>query len=175
MIKNVLDRISLLCVLLFLFSSPEILAHTEFSSNKDYTITSSVKEPKSKKLRRSAIVKSAKKYIGTPYRYGGKSPAGFDCSGFTGFIRKEHGISLGANSRIQAKQVQKIPLRKAKPGDLIFFSNRGKINHVAIVQSKQKGELFVIHSTSSSGVRVDEIMKSKYWRKRIKFAATVID
>lgn len=175
MIKNVLSRISLLCILIFILGANSSCASSTSERLLIYQTESKHKELKPKINKRKAIVKTATAQIGIPYRYGGKTPAGFDCSGFTQYVMSKHGISIGANSKLQSRHVKKINLKKVQPGDLVFFSNNGKINHVGIVQSRKKGEVFIIHSTTSSGVRLDEITKSTYWRKRIKFAASVLD
>lgn len=116
---------------------------------------------------RKAIVQTAESFIGTKYKYGGKSPSGFDCSGFTRFVYDKFQYRLGPSSKIQAKEVKTKAISKLKIGDLIFFSKRNKINHVAIVKENSSRGLFVIHSTSSSGVRIDEISRHPYWKKRI--------
>ncbi|HEB62125.1 MAG TPA: NlpC/P60 family protein, partial [Bacteroidetes bacterium] len=58
--------------------------------------------------------------------------------------------------------------------DLVFFKHKRKINHVGIVVSNSKGHLIIIHSTTSEGVKKDDILNSKYWEKRLTFATDVI-
>ncbi len=124
---------------------------------------------------REGIVSYGKKYLGTDYVYGGKTPKGFDCSGFTAHVYKKYNIFLEAGSKAQSIQGRKIPVKSVKTGDLIFFTKkkRGKyINHVSIVVSNTNEGISVIHSTSR-GVVIDNITNSSYWYPRILFAKDV--
>lgn len=82
------------------------------------------------------ILYSAYRCLGTPYRYGGTTPAGFDCSGFVQHVFGENGITLGRSSRDQAQEGIPIELSELKPGDLIFFTMRPKkhssVDHVGL-------------------------------------------
>ena len=73
------------------------------------------------------------------------------------------------------KKGKKIALKKAKAGDLLFFSNKKGINHVGLVLSNSKKELKMIHSSSKRGIVIDEIYGNTYWEPRLKFARNVID
>jgi len=126
------------------------------------------------KIIRVQILNEARAHSGTKYRSGGKTPAGFDCSGFTGYVFRQHGITLNASSRTQAKQGKKVDIGKARPGDLVFFGTAFKINHVGIVSQNKNGKLSVIHSTNSQGIVEDDISQIIYWKKRLKFARDVI-
>jgi cell wall-associated NlpC family hydrolase len=122
-----------------------------------------------------AIVEYAKSFVGTGYRYGGRDKTGFDCSGFTCHVMNHFGISIPVTSKLQSDQGQKIHWKKAQPGDLIFFGRRGKINHVGIVTQNTGRKIYVVHSTSSSGVKVDEIVNNAYWAPRIFGAASYLN
>jgi len=121
---------------------------------------------KDEKLR-TEIIAYAKQHLGVNYKYGGTTPKGFDCSGFTSHVMSEFNILINRTSKDQASQGKKIPLKNAKPGDLIFFSKGGRIFHVSIVALNKNGQLHVIHSTSSRGVVIDNITNSKYWYPKI--------
>jgi len=124
---------------------------------------------------REEIVKSAKYLNGKRYKYGGISPrTGFDCSGLTYYIYKKNKIILPRTSLEQSKTGKKIKIKNVKPGDLIFFKNKRKINHVGIVIENKGNQIFVIHSTTSKGVKKDDVLNNKYWKKRITFARDVI-
>lgn len=123
---------------------------------------------------RNHIVKYARDFEGTRYRYAGKSPKGFDCSGFTGYVFNKEGIKLAASSKKQSKQGEFRDVKKAKPGDLVFFGPPFKIDHVGIVTQNKRGKLKVIHSTNSQGVVEHDINQILYWKKRLKFARDVI-
>lgn len=94
----------------------------------------------------------AKKFIGNPYVWGGTSlTKGADCSGFVMSVFKQYGISLPHSSQAQAKLGSKVSLGEAKPGDLVFYSGGGRINHVAIYIG---GGQVVHASNPRTGIRV---------------------
>ncbi len=111
---------------------------------------------------------------GIEYIYGGKTTKGFDCSGFTKYIFNHYGIELSGHSGTQATEGDKIPLKDAKPGDLIFFGKRGKVTHVGIVYSNTEEGIVAVHSTLSKGIMTQNVTKSGYWRPKIMFAVDVI-
>ncbi len=121
------------------------------------------------------VVAYAKRYVGVPYRYGGKNPKGFDCSGFTGYVYKKFDVNLSASSKMQAKQGRSIKVSSVQKGDLLFFGKGRKMTHVALVTEHTRAGIEVIHSTSSRGVMVQNVSKSDYWRPRILFARRVLD
>lgn len=125
---------------------------------------------------RSTIVDVAKKYLGTRYVWAGKTPKGFDCSGFTAYVMSLYGIQVSSSSRHQAMQGKKKSLDDVERGDLVFFSRYGKggrISHVALVVDNTPQGVHVIHATSR-GIVIDNIHESKYWRPKILFAKDVI-
>lgn len=125
---------------------------------------------------REKIIETAEKYLGSPYKPGGKKPeTGFDCSGFTGFIFTQNGYPLAGGSHDIAKTGKHKPKEKLIPGDLVFFGNKERISHVAIVSDVDDGKLEVIHSTTSAGVKKDNILHSEYWESRFLFGMDVID
>lgn len=123
---------------------------------------------------RQEIVEKARKYQGTKYRRAGKSPRGFDCSGYTRYVFKKNGIDLAASSKMQSKQGKYKDVKRAEPGDLVFFGPPLRIDHVGIVTQNNNGKLFVIHSTNSQGVVEHDVFQILYWKKRLKFARDVI-
>ena len=66
------------------------------------------------------ILAIAARYAGTMYRYGGTTPAGFDCSGFTQYVYRQAGISIPRSSGAQAAAGRRIPRSEARPGDLVW-------------------------------------------------------
>ncbi len=130
-----------------------------------------VEKPKSKS---DLLIEEAKKYLGTKYRYGGKTPKGFDCSGFTQYIYKKEKIKLARSAGEQAKQGKKIKVKKAKRGDLLFFGKKKSISHVGIIISEQDEPLTIIHAASSQGIVTTNIGTSKYWRSKLKFAKRLL-
>jgi len=122
---------------------------------------------------RNDIVNFAEKQLGTKYKYAGRSPKGFDCSGFTYFVMKKFDIHLSPSSRAQAKQGKKKLLKFVEAGDLIFFQKRKRVFHVALVVDNTSDGIKVIHSTNR-GVVIDNISKSKYWEPKIGFARDIV-
>ncbi len=125
------------------------------------------------------ILESAYSCLGTPYRYGGTTPDGFDCSGFVRYIYQEHGIRLGRSSRDQVQNGKPVELSELKPGDLIFFKmdQRRKasshIDHVGLYVGNGQ----FIHASSNPRAReikVDNLEKSHY-TPRIVGARRILD
>jgi cell wall-associated NlpC family hydrolase len=124
---------------------------------------------------RDEIVLKALNLTGREYSPGGKNPdTGFDCSGFTSYVFRLHGIQLGASSDQQAKQGLPKSKHELTPGDLVFFGNQDRISHVGIVASNKNNDLEIIHSTTSAGVKIDNIARSDYWQSRFLFGRDVI-
>ena len=147
-----------------------------YKSVPNNTEISSTKKGNAKSVAlRKSIVQFAEKYTGTSYKYGGSTPKGFDCSGFTLFVMNEHGVKLPHNSGAQSSVGKKIDPKKAQAGDLLFFEKQGRIFHVALVYDNNKDGLFMIHGSSSRGIVVDNVYGNSYWEPKLKFARNVID
>jgi cell wall-associated NlpC family hydrolase len=104
-----------------------------------------------------SIVNAALKYLGIPYRWGGYSMNGLDCSGFVKTVFAAHGISLPRVARDQAYVGAAVSGRDIKPGDRLYFSCKGRyIDHTGIYI----GNGYFIHSSvGRRGVAVDSIYK----------------
>jgi cell wall-associated NlpC family hydrolase len=102
-------------------------------------------------------VPTAEQYIGVPYVYGGTSPrTGFDCSGFVQYVYGIQGIDLPRTSRQMAGAGVAVEpsARSLIVGDLMLFSQGGRISHVAIYTGNGR---FIHSSSSGSGVRYDDL------------------
>jgi cell wall-associated NlpC family hydrolase len=111
------------------------------------------------------ILNVAAESLGSPYRGGGSTPAGFDCSGFVTYTLNQFDIALPRNSAEMAQIGKRILKKDAKPGDLIFFKTNGSyISHVGIVTENSDGIIKFIHSSTSSGVVYSSTSESYYAR-----------
>ena len=111
----------------------------------------------------SEIVSLAQQYLGVPYVYGGSSPSGFDCSGFTMYIFAQVGVKLPHGATSQLSYGDSVSRSELQPGDLVFFQDYGAVaSHVGIYIG---GDQF-IHASSSSGnsrcVTVSSLAESYY-------------
>lgn len=110
-----------------------------------------------------ALIKTAKKYIGVKYVYGGADPKGFDCSGYIMYIFKSQGskVPRGADDQYDIGRRVEGKKRLVK-GDLVFFSDdRREISHVGLYL----GNGSFIHASTSKGVRIDSL-SNEYWKPR---------
>ena len=125
-----------------------------------------------------SVINFGKRYMSTPYRYGGTTPKGFDCSGFTSYVYRQFGFSLNRASRDQAKQFPSIPKKELQTGDLVFFEGRkqnGIVGHVGIVtERKENGEFQFLHSSIKRGVTVSSSDEPYYAARYLK-GGRVID
>jgi len=116
------------------------------------------------------IISYAKNFLGTPYHYGGTTPAGFDCSGFINYVMGNFGLTLTRTSYGLAEFGENVLLSEIRPGDLMFFKGRNAnstgVGHVALcIESSENGIKF-IHSATSRGVVIDNFNTSKYYIPR---------
>lgn len=119
-----------------------------------------------------SLYETSARWIGTPYRYGGSSRSGCDCSGLVVQIYKSvYHKKLERNSAaMKERNCTVVKKNEIEPGDLVFFSTgkKGRINHVGIVL---KGKKF-IHSSTSRGVIVSDLGE-KYYRQTFVCAGRV--
>ena len=97
---------------------------------------------------KNSIIENSLKFLNSPYLWGGRTPYGIDCSGFSQQVYKLNGFQLARDASQQALQGKEVKLEKAKPGDLAFFGDK-KITHVGIIMDSNK----IIHSFGC--VRID--------------------
>lgn len=106
------------------------------------------------------VIATAKKYIGTPYKFGGTTPKAFDCSGYLQYVFKENGLTLPRTADEQFKLGKSAKTAELEEGDLVFFETyeRGA-SHCGIYLGGGK----FIHASASKGVRIDELA-GDYWK-----------
>lgn len=110
---------------------------------------------------------TALKMVGKPYRYGGSSPSGFDCSGLVMYSYRQAGLTLPHNTDKQRLAARPIKVAELRPGDLLFFNQEGKkYGHVGIYTG---GGKFVHAPSSGKSVRSDRL-DSPYWSKHLSEA-----
>ena len=109
---------------------------------------------------RSTLLNQGKKFIGTPYVWGGTSPKGFDCSGLVHYLYQKQGVSIPRNSR---EQFSRLPVASnPQPGDLVFFRRNGTINHVGLYLGGGK----MLHAPQTGAkVRIEDMGRPN-WKRR---------
>ncbi len=121
------------------------------------------------------LVESARQLLHTPYRYGGESLSGFDCSGFTRHVFRGLGVELPRVAKDQARTGRWIPLDELRTGDLVFFGEiRQAPFHVGLVISALGEPLTMIHASKSSGVVETRVTASDYWLGRLEFGRRIV-
>lgn len=113
--------------------------------------------------RREEIVDYAMQFLGNKYVYGGTNPnKGVDCSGFTSYVMKNAGgVQLSHSSRAQSKEGKAISMDEARPGDLFFYGNGSRINHVALYI----GDGEIVHASNEiNGILISDCT----YRKPVK-------
>ncbi|OLO26872.1 hypothetical protein BTR23_21890 [Alkalihalophilus pseudofirmus] len=123
------------------------------SNNNQNNVKQTVSSDNSDKV--TQLINYSKQFLGTPYVWGGTTPSGFDCSGFTSYVFRSVGVNLPRTSRQQATVGVAVPTNQVQPGDLIF---RGSpIHHVGIyigngqyIHSPQTGDVVKISSYNPS-------------------------
>lgn len=126
---------------------------------------SKVRKINPRKSLRMNIVKTAHRFIGTPYHWGGESAArGFDCSGLTMTVFRLNGLALPRNSRSQFNRGMHIKRDSLEKGDLVFFATDGRrrVSHVGIYTGQDK---FVHAPGRGKRIRISS-MSNKYYKRR---------
>lgn len=127
----------------------------------------------------SMLVAMAMKYIGTPYRYAGRSPKAFDCAGFALYLYKHFGHRLPGWSAAQARLgIEVSDTRNLRPGDLVFFGGRGAkkvVGHTGIVvdADERTGTFRFIHASTGAGVIISRSTED-YYKKRYITARRIL-
>lgn len=166
----------LLLLLLLTFFLVSCGSSKRSTTYKNTRVSNKVESTSSANSTAGKIIKHAKSFEGTRYKFGGTTKKGMDCSGliYTSFATEN--IALPRISRDMAKQGERISLLKVQEGDLVFFQtnkSRNVINHVGLVVYNKSGVLKFIHATTSRGVIVSDISEA-YWNSSFVEARRVI-
>ena len=114
--------------------------------------------------RHQEAAKVATSMVGKPYRYGGNTPQGFDCSGLVYFSFKRAGLDVPRSTETQRVKSRKVPATGLARGDLLFFNQEGKYSsHVGLYLG---GNRFVHAPSGGKHVRVDRLTDA-YWQKHL--------
>ncbi len=122
--------------------------------------------------QRDKLIEYAKQYLGVKYAYGGASPSGFDCSGFTTYVFKNFGYSLNRSSSAQTSNGTEISKSELLPGDLVFFTRGGSsVGHVGIYIGDNK----FIHSSSPGDVVKITSLDDSYYKRNYVCSRRILE
>jgi probable lipoprotein NlpC len=154
-------------------TSTKVISEVIPAEKENFSKKESISDNKSEK-----VISTARTFIGTPYKYGGTTRSGMDCSAL---LIKSFGavkVNLPRSSEAQSKVGTPIKMSELKPGDLVFFATGNKkkeITHVGLVTDvKSKDNIKFIHASSSLGV-VETNLFAEYYQKRFRVARRVIE
>lgn len=153
---------------------------TTFEANSP--VSTNTKTSKKKKNdtetypRVATMIDFAEQYLGVPYKWGGTTSRGFDCSGYVQYVYQHAGYQLERVSKDQSKEGKKVRLKKVQKGDLLFFGDKKrKISHVGMVVSDKGEPIKMIHAGSSTGVTISNVESSDYWMNQLQKARRVLN
>ena len=142
-----------------------------------FSSCSASKKAKTRQAKVDKVITSARSFTGTPYKYGGTTRSGMDCSGLLLNAFRAIDMELPRTSEAQSKAGDKVKIKKLKEGDLVFFATGKKkrvITHVGLVTDrKAPDDVRFIHASTSLGV-VEANLFADYYRKRYRGARRVI-
>jgi murein DD-endopeptidase len=121
-------------------------------------------EPTAPTAAHQPVLDVAISELGTPYRYGGSTPRGFDCSGLVYYVYYKAGIRVPRSTTAQYRHARPVTLMNLQPGDLVFFRMaRRSVSHVGIYAGNGR----FIHAPSKGRVVSYDSLNDPYWKKRL--------
>jgi probable lipoprotein NlpC len=137
-----------------------------------------VRKADAREIKVDKVISTARTFIGTPYKYGGTTRAGMDCSGLLINSFQAVDVALPRSSEAQSKVGEEVTMKELEPGDLVFFATgrrKREVTHVGLVTDvRGKQDVKFIHSSSSLGV-VETNLYAEYYQKRFRGARRVIN
>ncbi len=113
---------------------------------------------------RAQVVSTAIEMLGSPYRYGGSTPRGFDCSGLVRFSYQQAGLNVPRTAREQYERSTPVPGNRLQPGDLLFFTlNSRRVSHVGIYVGDGK----FIHAPAIGKNVVESRLDDSFWHEHL--------
>ncbi|MCX7843407.1 MAG: NlpC/P60 family protein [Clostridia bacterium] len=118
-----------------------------------------------REIKVDKVILQGEQYLGVPYVWGGMSPSGFDCSGFTHYVFLKNGITLPRTSALLYEAGKWVPRSDLKPGDLVFFSTyKPGPSHVGIYIGNSQ---FIHASSGANKVTISDINKTYYAQRYV--------
>ena len=141
-------------------------------SSKGKKSSRSVASNKAMRREIETVISTARSFRGTPYKFGGTTRVGMDCSGLLCTSFQAIDVQLPRTSSQQSEFGQPVAVHQLQPGDLVFFSSSKSvynITHVGLVtEVKDDNEIWFIHSSTSLGVKEDNLFSPYYQRTFVK-------
>ena len=155
----------ILPILFLLLIASSCKSKKNYSSKKTQTHTVKINANTKPTEEAENIVKYAKTFDGTRYKYGGTTKRGMDCSGLIYTSYNKYDVNVPRTTADLKNAGSWVDLKEINVGDLIFFAtkkNSRRVNHVGIVTNVRKGNVEFIHASSSRGVMVSSLTE-RYW------------
>ncbi len=137
---------------------------------------SSPAQNKKKRQKISSVIQTGRSYIGTPYKWGGMSRSGIDCSGLIYNSYKTIGVNLPRTAKEQSKTGNKRGWNGIREGDLVYFKFKKKGSkwyHSGMITHVGKDKILFVHASTSSGV-VESNLMADYYKKNVRNFRRVI-